>query len=126
MPIKISDQEIEQILELDKREIDPREIATAVGVGLQQSIKSLGIAGFLILQQLLNYPRVVVLLKLLLILLPVLRNSACIDIFQGSYNPTRVNKLEEVFGLVSSDCPTRHKIFNLTLISQSQSEAFDV
>ena len=33
MPIKISDQKIEQILELNKQEIDPREIATAVGVG---------------------------------------------------------------------------------------------
>ena len=83
MPIKISDQEIEQILELDKREIDPREIATAVGVGLQQSIKSLGIAGFLILQQLLNYPRVVVLLKLLLILLPVLRILPALIFFRG-------------------------------------------
>jgi transposase len=33
MPVKISNQKIEQILELDKQEIDPREIATAVGVG---------------------------------------------------------------------------------------------
>jgi transposase len=33
MPIKISNRKIEQIFELYKQGIDPREIATAVGVG---------------------------------------------------------------------------------------------
>ena len=32
MPVKISDQKIEQILKLDKQEINPQEIATAIGI----------------------------------------------------------------------------------------------
>ena len=32
MPVKISNQKIKQILELDKQEIDPQEIATTIGI----------------------------------------------------------------------------------------------